>query len=153
MSPAYSFAGFWFHRDAGLLLDGRHVPLPRCEARVLEALLRAGGRIVTKDEIATLVWNGAPVSDGSIARALCGLRRTMRRHGAEDVIATLWGVGYRIAVPVEIVEAPASAHASLEGFVRAAHTLLTSGRTGDVDLATRVLERAVGLLTLARQPQ
>jgi DNA-binding winged helix-turn-helix (wHTH) protein len=100
---AFAFAGFRFDPETGLSWQERRVPLAPTEHRALASLLAARGRIVGKDELARRVWNGAPTSDNSISRAICAIRRALRTRSAERIVETIYGCGFRIDVPVEIV--------------------------------------------------
>lgn len=152
---AYSFAGFQFDAGAGLQYDGRRVPLAPTEFRMLGALLAAGGRIVTKDELARRVWSGAPASDNSISRAVCAIRRALRSRGEEQIVETIYGSGFRIAVPVELVAAkwqarpelgPASHRPMVVACLASARELLARGGPADLQYVADELDRALRLL-------
>lgn len=150
----HSFAGFRFDPATGLERDGRRIPLAPTESRLLATLLAAGGRIVTKDELARRVWSGAAASDNSISRAVCAIRRTLRRYSEEQVVETIYGSGFRIAVPVELAPAPWRPYAIASyglkpGAVeclQAARELLKAGRPAEVREAAAEVERALRLL-------
>jgi DNA-binding winged helix-turn-helix (wHTH) protein len=151
---AYAFAGFTFDPASGLERGGSRIPLAPTEARLLAALLEAGGRVVTKDELAWRVWRGA-ASDNSISRAVCAVRRALRAGSDEMIVQTIYSSGFRIAVPLHRAYAPlrrpASAvstqHPAAVAYLRAARELLRSGGPTDVEGAAVQLERAVQLLT------
>ncbi|MFM8412917.1 MAG: winged helix-turn-helix domain-containing protein, partial [Alphaproteobacteria bacterium] len=111
----FEFAGFRFDPDRGLDRGGRAIRLARKEHRLLGALLAARGRVLTKEDIAREVWEGARVSDDSIFRAVYVLRQTLARESdGIDPIATVHGRGFRVSVPVGTSDAPSSsAHANL----------------------------------------
>lgn len=111
----YEFAGFRFDPERGLERGTRQVHLARKEHDLLAALLAAGGKILSKEEIGRRVWDGAAVSDDSIFRAIYVLRQVLAREGdGVDPIATAHGRGFRVAVPVASPGTPAaSAHANL----------------------------------------
>lgn len=111
----FDFAGFRFDPDRGLERGGRAIRLARKEHRLLAALLSAKGRLVTKEDIGRLVWDGRRVSDDSIFRAVYVLRQTLVREAdGSDPILTVHGRGFRMAVPIGTSESPASsAHAHL----------------------------------------
>lgn len=156
VAMVHSFAGFRFDPGTGLERDGRRVPLAPTETRLLATLLEAGGRIVTKDELAERVWSGAPASDNSISRAVCAIRRTLRRYSDEQVVETIYGSGFRIAVPIELAPAPWRIYAvpASAGFqpvalacLQAARELLKGGRPAEVRAAAAEVERALRLLS------
>jgi DNA-binding winged helix-turn-helix (wHTH) protein len=90
----------------GTLLDGvRIVPLTPKEENVLRALVGAGGRRLSKDELVAAAWGDTPVSDASLARAIHTLRRKLvDGPGGVDCIRTTYGRGYQISVPVSRAE-------------------------------------------------
>ncbi|MFC3168871.1 winged helix-turn-helix domain-containing tetratricopeptide repeat protein [Paracoccus fontiphilus] len=70
---------------------------------VLRELLRAGGRLVGKDELADVVWGGA-VSDASIASRIRAARAALGDDGERQaVIRTVHGRGFRLMQPVSAV--------------------------------------------------
>lgn len=74
-----------------VLLDGKDVP---CGARafdVLTVLFENADRVVSKEELLTLVWSGLMVEDSNLTVQIAGLRKVL---GA-GVIKTVPGVGYR----------------------------------------------------------
>ena len=85
-----------------MLLAGEAiVPLTPTEEGFLRVLVEAAGRRVAKDAIADQVWTRAAVADGSLSRCVHTLRRKLEaRAPAAPVIATCYGRGYRLAVPV-----------------------------------------------------
>ena len=85
--------------------DGQPITLTPKEFDTLLVLVEAGGRVVDKEEIIARVWPDSYVGDGSLARNISVLRRTL----GENVIETHRKRGYRITLPVvstngEIVE-------------------------------------------------
>lgn len=152
---AYAFAGFTFDPASGLERGGRRIPLAPTEARLLAVLLEAGGRVVTKDELAWRVWRGGAASDNSISRAVCAVRRALRAGSDEMIVETIYSSGFRIAVPLHRAYAPlrgpastvATHHPAAVAYLRAARELLRNGGPTDVEGAAVQLERAVQLLT------
>jgi DNA-binding winged helix-turn-helix (wHTH) protein len=151
----HSFAGFRVDPIDGLERDGVRIPLAPTESRVLAALVAAGGRIVTKDQLTEQAWSGAPASDNSISRAICAIRRALRFYTDEQIVETVYAVGFRIAVPVEFAPAPwrarpAPASRTLPpaalACLHVARDLLRRGRPVDVPHAAAEVDRAVRLL-------
>lgn len=74
------------------------------EPRVLEFLLhlvRHRDRVVTKDQLATEVWNARVVSDAALARCASDARRLLGdTERPYRIIETAYGRGYRFAAPV-----------------------------------------------------
>lgn len=88
----------------GLLLY-RHdelVPLPPKVAQTLLLLVERAGEMVQKEELLSQVWQGAFVEEGSLARNISVLRKTLG-SGEEggEYIATLSKRGYRFVAPVQ----------------------------------------------------
>lgn len=79
---------------------------------ILELLIRAAGKTVTKDEILRHVWPNSVVEENNIHVQLSALRKIF---GADNqVIRTISGRGYRLTIPVEAAE-PADAHGAVPG--------------------------------------
>ena len=104
--PVLEFAGFRFGADRGLSRAGRSIRLSRKELRGLALLLARRGKVVSRDQYAQAVWPRGEVSDDSMARSIYLLRRALGRSEAAQFVETVYGLGYRIGVPVR--EAPAS---------------------------------------------
>jgi TolB-like protein/Tfp pilus assembly protein PilF len=73
--------------------------------RVLLFLLRNAGRLVTKEEILTAVWNDCSVSDNSLTRSVATLRRMLGDDTRQPrYIATIPTLEYRFICPVTVSE-------------------------------------------------
>jgi DNA-binding winged helix-turn-helix (wHTH) protein/tetratricopeptide (TPR) repeat protein len=76
---------------------GRSVTVEPRVMQVLVALARAGGGIVTRDELIDRCWDGRIVSDDAINRVLSRLRqRASEFGGASFSVETIARVGYRL---------------------------------------------------------
>lgn len=64
-------------REFLLLREGKAVAVEPKAFRVLLFQLRNPGRLVSKDEIVSAVWNDASVSDNSLTRSIATLRRLL----------------------------------------------------------------------------
>ena len=100
---SWAFSGFQFDPVNGLAFNGLPVQLPPKPAALLEALLRAGGRIVGKTEIATVVWPGGNPTEQSIARCVATLRKALRDRAGTHIVMSVYGSGVRLAVPIDDV--------------------------------------------------
>ncbi|MCF3974994.1 winged helix-turn-helix domain-containing protein [Paracoccus sp. EGI L200073] len=85
----------------------------RVEPQVLSVLIhlvRNRDRMVTKDEIATAVWQGQAVSDASISSRIRSARQAVDDDGARQaVIRTVHGRGFRfVAEATALAPAPAA---------------------------------------------
>lgn len=73
--------------------------------RVLLFLLRNPGRLLSKDEIVSAVWNDCSVSDNSLTRSITTLRRLLGDDTREPrYIETVATIGYRFVCKVEVSE-------------------------------------------------
>lgn len=103
---------------------------------LLLALIRRRGHLVTKDELLDTVWPGLVVEEANIQVQVSGLRKLL---GARS-IATVPGLGYRLAVPLA-ADAPGAGDepdAVLEAAPARDHNLpeqndLLLGRDADVE--------------------
>ncbi|MEM7048770.1 MAG: winged helix-turn-helix domain-containing protein [Acidobacteriota bacterium] len=97
--------GSWQYLPAIATLrgDAGSRPLTPQQNRLLQAFLDAPEHTLTKEALQARVWDGRIVSDDAISRAVHELRRQLKAPGQDTrYIATLHGVGYRLAVPVAI---------------------------------------------------
>jgi TolB-like protein/DNA-binding winged helix-turn-helix (wHTH) protein len=99
--------GAWVVRpDLNLLeRDGRSVRIEPRAMDVLVMLARHGGAVVSIDELMASVWKGVVVGEGSVYLAIRQLRQAF--GDADDGtrhIETIPKRGYRLTVPVELVE-------------------------------------------------
>lgn len=103
MAPSYRFGTFEIRPiERHLLLDGVPVPLGSRAFDVLLALIEARHRVVSKDELLDLAWHGLVVEENNLQSQVSALRKVLGHHA----IATVPGLGYRFAVPVERLDGP-----------------------------------------------
>src|SRR5215469_10271318 len=79
-----------------LTSDGQPISLTPKEFDTLLVLVEAAGRVVDKEELINRVWPDSYVGDGSLARNISVLRKTL----GDGVIETHRSRGYRIALPI-----------------------------------------------------
>src|ERR1700712_4127151 len=96
----YEFGGYGFSTEAGLSLRGQPVHLTPKASQLLELLLAADGDVVAKDALVAAMWGGGDVADDSISRSVYRLRSAMLGAGGPDVVATIYGAGFRMNVPI-----------------------------------------------------
>lgn len=73
---------------------GRDLDLTPIEFALLACLLRAPGRVFTRDQLLDEAWpDGGCVTDRTVDAHIKGLRRKL---GSDDYIETVRGVGYRL---------------------------------------------------------
>jgi two-component system OmpR family response regulator len=78
--------------------SGHEVVLTVTEFHLLAALLRAPGKAFTRDELMTRVYENVVVSDRTIDSHVRHIRQKFAAVGGE-VIQTVHGLGYRLALP------------------------------------------------------
>ena len=84
--------------------------------RVLGALLDAGGRLVTKDELFDLAWNGVIVTESTLTTVIKELRRALSDPARTPrFIESVYGKGYRFLLPATTVATPAAVRSPLIG--------------------------------------
>jgi TolB-like protein/DNA-binding winged helix-turn-helix (wHTH) protein/Flp pilus assembly protein TadD len=98
----FQFGRFGLDATGRLLFrGGEAIPLPPKAADVLLLLVQNSGNVVEKEEILKTVWPETYVEDGSLARAISILRKTLAEGGdGREYIATISKRGYRFTVPV-----------------------------------------------------
>jgi adenylate cyclase len=85
--------------------DGREAILEPRVMQVLVALARAGGRIVSRDELAASCWHGVVVGEDALNRVIGRLRRVLDEVGGDVQLETITKVGYRLVAPEPAVAA------------------------------------------------
>ncbi len=79
---------------------GRSVELSRTEGQLLEALLRAAGKVVRRDVLLAALWDDAEfVDDNTLTVNVNRLRRRLADLGLEEAVRTVRGEGYRLEPP------------------------------------------------------
>ncbi len=88
-------------RESGLLsVAGQPVEVTPCELRVLDMLMGARGGVLGKERICDALREGeGDAAPGVLRVFVCRLRRKLAEAGADDIIRTVWGVGYRVEAP------------------------------------------------------
>jgi DNA-binding response OmpR family regulator len=74
----------------------REIPLTRTEFAILECLLRAAGRVVTRDRLIDTVWNDREVSANNLDVFIKFLRLKVDMPGSPKLIHTERGLGYSL---------------------------------------------------------
>jgi DNA-binding winged helix-turn-helix (wHTH) protein/TolB-like protein/Flp pilus assembly protein TadD len=100
--------GEWSVRQAeGVLCSGDRVV--HLEPRVMDVLACLAGdaeRVITKEELLAVVWDGAFVEEGALSQAIHSLRKALGDNARQPrYIQTIPKRGYRLVAPV-IVEEP-----------------------------------------------
>jgi DNA-binding winged helix-turn-helix (wHTH) protein len=147
-APAFHFGRFRYSAASGLRAGDRAVALGACPQRCLEVLLEARGAVVPKQRLINAVWGGV-ASDSSLARSVYLLRLALGDDDG-DVVGTVYGRGYRIAVPVHVTTVATVPTASSYALgTAAAHELLLTAfeflgarRAASLRLALEAVARA-----------
>ncbi len=116
LKEIYEFEGFRVDVRRRLLTrSGSGVPLTPKAFETLLALLRGGGRLMTKGELLSEVWPDTFVEEGNLAQNIFLLRRALgEAKGEHRFIVTVPGVGYLFVPRVRGVDVVTSQGASVE---------------------------------------
>ena len=95
----YEFDSFQVDARRRLLFhEGRPVRVTPKAFDILLALVRSGGRVISKDELMTIIWPNCFVEESNLAQSIFLLRRVLgERKNEHKYIITIPGVGYRFA--------------------------------------------------------
>lgn len=86
-----------------LEVSGRRVAIETKPLELLRELLVHGGNVVSKDELLERIWPDVTVVEASLPTAVSKLRVALGDDRLRRcVIETVSGIGYRLAVPVEV---------------------------------------------------
>ena len=96
----YEFFNYRYDSEHGLEGPTGRIVLRGSDTRLLQLLLEADGRTVSKDTLIAAVWDGRDVSDDSLFQATRRLRAAMPSAPGSQVIQTIKGAGLRIGVAV-----------------------------------------------------
>jgi len=102
------FGAFVFDRRRRILLkQGSPVSLGQKCVALLEALLAAEGRAVSKSELMEAAWQTENIEESNLAVQIAALRKRLgRSKSGEEWIATVQRVEYQFVGPGEAVAAP-----------------------------------------------
>ena len=110
-----AFGGFKFIPQRCELLadDGRCIALGLRATLLLQALIKAGGRILSQQELLAQVWPGQDIHEGNLRVQIAALRKALA--GARDLIGTVAGRGYLFSgrVRIEALQAAAAVRSGL----------------------------------------
>ena len=99
-SPAVSRGGLTLDLGRGVAArDGAEVALTRNESRILQTLLAAEGRIVSRSALMEALWKSdAFVDDNTLTVNVTRLRRRLEELGLAGILATRRGQGYQLCL-------------------------------------------------------
>lgn len=106
MHVSYKFNNFHFINDCLMTHDMQDIPLPPKERSVLLLMLERPNEVLSKEVIIESVWKSENVSDESLTRCIYILRRALCHSNDNQIIATIYGKGYKFTQAVNIVEEP-----------------------------------------------
>lgn len=66
--------------------------------RVLVALVRSEGAVLSRDDLIVRCWDGVIVGDDAVSRIISKLRRLSNHQGAGFTIETVPRIGYRLSI-------------------------------------------------------
>lgn len=90
-----------------LTVSGEMRPLEPKSFRLVQFLIENRHRVVPKDEILAVVWQGVAVTDNALTRAIAQVRKALDDDPKQPrYIETVPTVGYRFAAAVEVGTAP-----------------------------------------------
>jgi TolB-like protein len=116
LAADFSFGPYALDLAAGRLLrHGEPLTVSGSGIRILEALLEAGGGVVTKEFLLERGWPGTIVEEGNLSVQIAKLRDLLQ-NGAErgEWIVTVPRVGYRLLRQDKVAAGPASAAPSVK---------------------------------------
>jgi DNA-binding winged helix-turn-helix (wHTH) protein len=99
----YQFHVYRYDPEYGLEGPAGRIPLRPRDARLLQLLLEADGRTVSKDTLIDNVWHGSDVTEDSLFQATRRLRAAMPGTPGSEIVQTIKGVGLRIGVVIRRV--------------------------------------------------
>src|SRR5262245_1844794 len=100
------FGPFRFDRGHGRQWrSGEDLPRPPRALAVLSVLLERAGRVVGKNELLQVAWNGPYVTETSLSEAVSLLRQTLGDDSQRPAyIQTVHRRGYRFIAPLRVEE-------------------------------------------------
>lgn len=109
-TTSWIFGPYSLNPQGHLRIGPTAIHLPPLQRRLLLALVRRDGQVLTRETLLQEVWGHSEVSEVSISRTVHGLRRVfMEGPLGTSVIRTIYGGGYRLEVPIqELAEVRAS---------------------------------------------
>ena len=113
----YPFGPFVFDMHRRILLKGASpVEMGQKCAILLETLLAAGGRAVSKSALIQAAWQTENIEESNLAVQIAALRKCLGRpRSGGEWIATVHRVGYQFVNPDEVMGAPLGQQPSAAG--------------------------------------
>jgi TolB-like protein/tetratricopeptide (TPR) repeat protein len=107
-AQSHAFGAFVFDtRRRMLLKHGSPVALGQKGVALLEALLAADGRAVSKSDLMDAAWGTENIEESNLSVQIAALRKCLgRSRGGNEWIATVQRVGYQFVDPAKAERAP-----------------------------------------------
>jgi len=77
---------------------GREVALAQIPLKLLEALMRASPRVLSRDDLERIVWGDTPPDSDALRAHLHVLRQAIDKASEQPLLHTLRGIGWQLAV-------------------------------------------------------
>ncbi len=77
-----------------VIRGGREVALSPTEYAIIELLVDTPGRVVTRERLVDVLWDGVDVGPNALEQHVAGLRRKLEADGGARIVHTVRGVGY-----------------------------------------------------------
>lgn len=104
----YEFGNFVLvPHERTLLSGGKPVHLPEKEFDTLLMLVKSGGKLLSKDEMMTIIWRDTFVEESNLAQYISRLRKILHTDG-QKFIETLPKRGYRFLGDIRRIDGDAS---------------------------------------------
>ena len=92
LSLDYGTNTFWLHEESG----DKQVLLTKKEFQLLEYFMQHPNQIVTSDRLLDQLWEfGTEPPSNVVAAQISLLRRKLSKYGCNDMLETVYGLGYR----------------------------------------------------------
>lgn len=92
LSLDYGTNTFWSQQASG----EKQVLLTRKEFQLLEYLMQHPNQIITSEQLLEQLWEfGAEPPSNVVAAQVCLLRRKLGKYGCDEMLETVYGLGYR----------------------------------------------------------
>lgn len=85
--------------DASVLYQGEKTELTKNEFKILQTLLENSGRIVSRDDLITRLWESDEfIDENTLSVNVTRLRRKLDTIGIQNLIVTKKGIGYMVEI-------------------------------------------------------
>ena len=99
-SRVLRFADITYDLDAvEISRADRKIHLPDTQRAILQSLLRANGKTVTRSELSETLWGDNPPDADALSVHMHALRAALHNPGEPPVLQTIRGTGYRLVKP------------------------------------------------------